>query len=396
MQSLTAFFEDNKPLAIAAAVAAVLVLLIVVFVLIRLLFGRRPRAAANGRNRQPRLGIVDAYELDRQRQLVLVRRDNVEHLIMIGGPTDVVIESSIVRTQASASPRDKEGAGSPPSPSPLPVAAPAAQIALPPATANLAAATRTEPSLAARGDTPTATRAEPPTASLRGEPPPAGRTEPPIGTPMPSPAVDRTTPDRGAARPVAVPDPAAPSASPPPPPEQAPPDVRSVPPRPSSLPPRPAPPSPLPHSSGPQGSGDPVGGGPAPAAPGPSPERVPPPRTPLPPRPPLPRQPLPPRPSLASSLPPRRPLPIRPDPPRPEQAQGTQGGDARATTPPVGPAVVPEAAADQEPRRVRITEPASPRVEAQPPTPVRNIESLESLEEEMAKLLGRPAPRRDG
>ncbi|WP_237481782.1 hypothetical protein [Lichenibacterium dinghuense] len=55
--------------------------------------------------------------------------------------------------------------------------------------------------------------------------------------------------------------------------------------------------------------------------------------------------------------------------------------------------------AEPEARIARGPEPAPPRVdEAAPaiPTPNRNIESLESLEEEMAKLLGRPTPRRDG
>ena len=50
-----------------------------------------------GRARQPRLGIIDVYDLDRQRQLILLRRDNVEHLLLIGGPNDVVIETNIVR-----------------------------------------------------------------------------------------------------------------------------------------------------------------------------------------------------------------------------------------------------------------------------------------------------------
>ncbi|TXM64650.1 hypothetical protein FV218_22000, partial [Methylobacterium sp. WL69] len=49
------------------------------------------------RGRQPRLGIVDIYELDRQRQLILLRRDNVEHLLLVGGPNDVVIERNISR-----------------------------------------------------------------------------------------------------------------------------------------------------------------------------------------------------------------------------------------------------------------------------------------------------------
>ena len=46
--------------------------------------------------------------LDGQRQLVIVRRDNVEHLLMIGGPNDVVVESQILRVAAPA--RDKDAA----------------------------------------------------------------------------------------------------------------------------------------------------------------------------------------------------------------------------------------------------------------------------------------------
>ncbi|PWW04419.1 flagellar biosynthesis protein FliO [Hoeflea marina] len=49
-----------------------------------------------GRNRQPRLAVLDAAAVDARRRLVLVRRDDVEHLIMIGGPTDLVIESRII------------------------------------------------------------------------------------------------------------------------------------------------------------------------------------------------------------------------------------------------------------------------------------------------------------
>lgn len=53
-----------------------------------------------GRNRQPRLQVLDAAAVDTRRRLVLVRRDDVEHLIMIGGPTDIVIESRISNTDA--------------------------------------------------------------------------------------------------------------------------------------------------------------------------------------------------------------------------------------------------------------------------------------------------------
>ncbi len=53
-----------------------------------------------GTNRQPRLAVLDAAAVDARRRLVLVRRDNVEHLILIGGPSDVVVESGIHRTKS--------------------------------------------------------------------------------------------------------------------------------------------------------------------------------------------------------------------------------------------------------------------------------------------------------
>ncbi len=52
-----------------------------------------------GRGRVPRLAIVDAMTIDRRRRLVLVRRDNVEHLLLIGGPSDLVVEGTIQRVR---------------------------------------------------------------------------------------------------------------------------------------------------------------------------------------------------------------------------------------------------------------------------------------------------------
>jgi hypothetical protein len=46
-------------------------------------------------NKQRRLGVVEAANVDGRRRLLLVRRDNVEHLIMTGGPVDVLIETGI-------------------------------------------------------------------------------------------------------------------------------------------------------------------------------------------------------------------------------------------------------------------------------------------------------------
>jgi hypothetical protein len=67
-------------------------------------FGTGRLGGSAARGRQPRLGVIDYASVDARRRLILVRRDNVEHLLMIGGPTDVVVEANIVR--AVAAPRD--------------------------------------------------------------------------------------------------------------------------------------------------------------------------------------------------------------------------------------------------------------------------------------------------
>jgi flagellar protein FliO/FliZ len=45
---------------------------------------------------EPRLGVMEQASVDSRRKLLLIRRDDVEHLIMTGGPVDVVIETGIV------------------------------------------------------------------------------------------------------------------------------------------------------------------------------------------------------------------------------------------------------------------------------------------------------------
>lgn len=50
--------------------------------------------------RDRRIGAVETVSIDGHRKLVLVRRDNVEHLIMTGGPIDVVIETGIMPPHA--------------------------------------------------------------------------------------------------------------------------------------------------------------------------------------------------------------------------------------------------------------------------------------------------------
>jgi flagellar protein FliO/FliZ len=88
MQALTFFF----------AFVAVLALIGVAAWLVRRFAGNRLGANTN-RGRMPRLAVIDAAAVDGRRRLVLVRRDNIEHLLMIGGPTDIVVEANIVRAQ---------------------------------------------------------------------------------------------------------------------------------------------------------------------------------------------------------------------------------------------------------------------------------------------------------
>jgi hypothetical protein len=91
------------------------------------------------RGRLPRLAVVDALAIDNKRRLVLVRRDNVEHLVLIGGPTDVVVEPSIVRqrvaqrpgqpTPAARATQPPTAAPQPPPPPPAPSSQTTAQAA---------------------------------------------------------------------------------------------------------------------------------------------------------------------------------------------------------------------------------------------------------------------------
>ncbi|MER8829335.1 flagellar biosynthetic protein FliO [Mesorhizobium sp. M0938] len=73
-----------------------LVLLAVILLIVKLIrnltFGT---FVAGGRNRKTRLAVMDATAVDSHRRLVLVRRDDIEHLLLIGGPTDVVVERDI-------------------------------------------------------------------------------------------------------------------------------------------------------------------------------------------------------------------------------------------------------------------------------------------------------------
>jgi hypothetical protein len=108
MQALTFVFAFVAVLALIGGAAW----------LVRRFAGSRLGANTN-RGRMPRLAVIDAAAVDGRRRLVLVRRDNIEHLLMIGGPTDIVVESNIVRATAARDQmpqRPAVGAGAEPPP----------------------------------------------------------------------------------------------------------------------------------------------------------------------------------------------------------------------------------------------------------------------------------------
>jgi len=106
---------------------AALILLLILLILIRIVrsftFGT---FVAGGRNRRPRLAVTDATAVDSHRRLVLVRRDDVEHLILIGGPSDIVIEQNIREiSEEPAFRTEEEKPRQEPAPVPAPVDTPA-------------------------------------------------------------------------------------------------------------------------------------------------------------------------------------------------------------------------------------------------------------------------------
>lgn len=101
MQFITSLFggSDNTFLTTAFALGAVIVGIVLVLWVLKWL-SKATGKVTRGRNR--RLSVVDSLALDPKRQLLIVRRDNVEHLILVGGPHDVVVETGIAVEDAPA------------------------------------------------------------------------------------------------------------------------------------------------------------------------------------------------------------------------------------------------------------------------------------------------------
>lgn len=323
---------QGSPITFIVAFIVVLALIGLAAWLVRR-FANTRLGANTQRGRMPRLAVIDAAAVDGRRRLVLVRRDNVEHLLMIGGPTDIVVEPNIVR---AAPGRDqlpqRSNAAEPPRLAPMPDTSGWADEAPP------------RPELL---DHPEPQMPEPPPRPARPSfadevrrPAPAlaeRRNEPPLAGFPPEPIAPR--PDRE--------------------------------PRPEPIPPRIARNEP-PLMPRPPRQSEPVKVPPVRA------ERAaaPPPPPPVPQAPPVP----PPAPAAAA--------PSSAEQNLAEMAQRLEAALRRPAGETVAPPVAPEPPAPP-PRAARSEPPVPP---APPAKPAAEKTSFENLEDEMASLLGRPKP----
>lgn len=322
---------QGSPITFIVAFIVVLALIGLAAWLVRR-FANTRLGANTQRGRMPRLAVIDAAAVDGRRRLVLVRRDNVEHLLMIGGPTDIVVEPNIVR---AAPGRDqlpqRSNAAEPPRLAPMPDTSGWADEAPP------------RPELL---DHPEPQMPEPPPRPARPSfadevrrPAPAlaeRRSEPPLAGFPPEPIAPR--PDRE--------------------------------PRPEPIPPRIARNEP-PLMPRPPRQSEPVKVPPVRAERAAAP----------PPPPPVPQAPPVPAPAPAAA-------PSSAEQNLAEMAQRLEAALRRPAGETIAPPVAPEPPAPP-PRAARSEPPAPP---APPAKPAAEKTSFENLEDEMASLLGRPKP----
>ncbi len=198
--------EGSTGLKFVFAFIVVLALIALTAWLVRRFGSERLGGTGTTRGRQPRLAVIDAASVDGRRRLVLIRRDNVEHLMMIGGPTDVVVEANIVRAAA----RETQAPRGPAAIDTLPRAVPLGEGSQWPLQPEPAPAARAEPPVL-RMESP-APRMELP----RAEPPMPRAPQRHGSAPPPAPAAAEEETEWAAA------EPEPPPPAPPPPPQAVP------------------------------------------------------------------------------------------------------------------------------------------------------------------------------
>ncbi|CCQ74112.1 flagellar biosynthetic protein FliO [Magnetospira sp. QH-2] len=78
-------------------------------------FGMGNKVPSRGAGRRKRLSLVEVMPLDARRRLVLIRRDDRDHLILLGpaNGTDLLIERNIPVQGMSSPPKPAEDANKP-------------------------------------------------------------------------------------------------------------------------------------------------------------------------------------------------------------------------------------------------------------------------------------------
>jgi flagellar protein FliO/FliZ len=358
--------------------------------------GSRMPSSGGGRNRQPRLSVLDSAVVDAKRRLVLIRRDNSEHLLLIGGPTDVVVETNINRTGAPQGTTRPQLRGGPV------VDTDALESSLVPEAAYEEPIVRAPEPAPAPAPAPRAREPRP-----LPQPEPAPAPAPRVREPRQQPRVEiQEAPPAPVPAPAPRPEPAAFTPPPPLPPriEPRPEPVAFTPPPPPRLEPRPetaafAPPPPLPPRAEPRLEPRQEPRNEPRQEPRNEPRNEPAAFSPPPPLPPRPVA----HPSAAANP---QPAPLVPEPvavpaPAPaipddearfnEMAQRLEAALRKPATPPAPPRAPELRASAPAPRPA----PAMPQTRPMPPAPAKQepVNPFDSLEAEMASLLGQDKKR---
>lgn len=102
MQFLSSLLGGSGDTIVTSALALGVVIVLIVLGLWVLKFFMKTGVAMRPQGR--RVQIVEQVQVDAKRQLLVIRRDNVEHLVMTGGPQDLLIEAGIPAAEKPALP----------------------------------------------------------------------------------------------------------------------------------------------------------------------------------------------------------------------------------------------------------------------------------------------------
>lgn len=113
MGFLTSLFGGGENSLITVVLALVIVVTLIVFAVwaLKMIMDASGKVT---RGRQKRLHVVEVAPVDQKRQLILIKRDDVEHLLLVGGNQELVIETNIEHLEkpetTQASPLNKKTA----------------------------------------------------------------------------------------------------------------------------------------------------------------------------------------------------------------------------------------------------------------------------------------------